>query len=102
MTEKQAAVEAFDDHVSTSSDVGDRLLPAIIAADADEMLWQHRAEAAEAECARLREALSEIGAIEGEINPSNYDHDDACFLNKQFVYAITVADNALGSASPCS
>lgn len=35
-------------------------LPAIIAADADEMLWQHRAEAAERENERLREAIKTL------------------------------------------
>lgn len=42
-------------------------------------------------------ALREISDLHGEINPSNYDHDDACELNRQFVYAITIADAALKS-----
>lgn len=42
-------------------------------------------------------ALREISDLHGEINPSNYDHDDACELNRQFVYAITIADAALQS-----
>lgn len=45
--------------------------------------------------ARLVGALEEIRDLHGEINPSNYDHDDACELNRQFCYAITVADAAL-------
>lgn len=44
---------------------------------------------------KLREALKEISELHGEINPSNYDHDDACELNRQFCYALTVADLAL-------
>lgn len=41
--------------------------------------------------------LKEISCLHGEINPSNYDHDDVCELNRQFVYAITIADDALNS-----
>lgn len=44
---------------------------------------------------KLREALKEISELHGEINPCNYDHDDACELNRQFCYALTVADLAL-------
>lgn len=44
---------------------------------------------------KLREALKEITELHGEINPCNYDHDDACELNRQFCYALTVADQAL-------
>lgn len=44
---------------------------------------------------KLREALQEISELHGEINPSNYDHDDASELNRQFCYALTVADEAL-------
>lgn len=43
----------------------------------------------------LCEAMEEISNLHGEINPSNYDHDDACELNRQFVYAITIAANAV-------
>ena len=45
------------------------------------------------------EALREIRDLHGEINPSNYDHDDACELNRQFVYALTIADQALAALS---
>lgn len=55
-----------------------------------------------AEIERLRAALREISDLTGEINPSNYDHDDACELNRQFCYAITVADEALKGASSSS
>lgn len=51
-----------------------------------------------AELAKLREALAEISNLPGEINPSDYDHDDACELNRQFCYAITSADAALGGS----
>lgn len=47
------------------------------------------------EIVRLQDALKEIRDLPGEINPSNYDHDDACELNRQFCYAITIADAAL-------
>lgn len=43
----------------------------------------------------LEAALREIADLEGEINPSNYDHDDACELNRQFCYGIVVAHEAL-------
>lgn len=52
-----------------------------------------------AEIERLRSALREIRDLHGEINPSNYDHDDACELNRQFVYALTIADQALAALS---
>ena len=45
--------------------------------------------------AALVEALEEIRDLQGEINPSNYDHDDVCELNRQFCYAFTIADAAL-------
>lgn len=51
--------------------------------------------ALKAEVARLRDALEEILNLPGEINPSNYDHDDACELNRQFCYSVTVARAAL-------
>lgn len=83
-----------------------------IQADEGEMLtiaWMdgaHRAKqshreritALEAENARLREALEEIMGLPGEINPSNYDHDDACELNRQFCYAYEIARAALGAS----
>ena len=49
----------------------------------------------DAEIARLRGELEFISNLEGEINPSNYDHDDACNLNRSFCEAITVAAAAL-------
>jgi hypothetical protein len=51
----------------------------------------------EAEVGRLTDALKEIDGLQGEINPSNYDHDDACELNAQFCYAQTIARAALTS-----
>lgn len=47
------------------------------------------------ESERLREALEEIRDLPGEINPSNYDHDDACELNRQFCYSHSIAVAAL-------
>lgn len=52
------------------------------------------------EIARLREAMEEIRDLTGEINPSNYDHDDACFLNSQFCYAGSIAESALKELKP--
>ena len=49
-----------------------------------------------AEISRLREALAEISNLPGEINPSNYNHDDVCELNRQFVYSYEIARQALG------
>lgn len=56
-----------------------------------------RAELAAAndERARLREALAAISDLPGEINPSNYSHDDACELNRQFCYGAAIARAAL-------
>jgi hypothetical protein len=45
------------------------------------------------------EALREIENLPGEINPSNYDHDDVCELNRQFCYAVTIARKALSHSS---
>jgi hypothetical protein len=47
----------------------------------------------------LEAALREIRDLEGEINTSNYDHDDACELNRQFCYAVNIADAALSPTS---
>ena len=60
----------------------------------------HRARIAEleAEVERLREALEEIMGLPGEINPSNYDHDDVCELNRQFCYGYVIARAALGAS----
>jgi hypothetical protein len=60
----------------------------------------HRARIAEleAEVERLREALEEIMGLPGEINPSNYDHDDVCELNRQFCYGYAIARAALGAS----
>lgn len=44
---------------------------------------------------RMKLSLLEIQAIEGEINPSNYDHEGVCFLNSAFIKAGTIADDAL-------
>ena len=43
----------------------------------------------------LREVLAEISDLHGEINPCNYDNDDACELNRQFCYALTISSAAL-------
>jgi len=43
------------------------------------------------------EALREIAELDGEINPSNYDHDDACYLNTQFCYTATIARATLAA-----
>ena len=48
------------------------------------------------------EALREIENLPGEINPSNYDHDDVCELNRQFCYAVTIARKALSHSSETS
>jgi len=50
-----------------------------------------------AENQRLRESLAEISNLPGEINPSNYDHDDVCELNRQFVYSYEIARQALAA-----
>jgi septal ring factor EnvC (AmiA/AmiB activator) len=57
-----------------------------------------RIDEATARAERLEAALREIKDLEGEINTSNYDHDDACELNRQFCYAVNIADAALSPA----
>jgi hypothetical protein len=57
-----------------------------------------RIDEANARAERLKAALREIKDLEGEINTSNYDHDDACELNRQFCYAVNIADTALSPA----
>lgn len=70
--------------------------------------WHHWCNAPEAsvpppvmvdEVERLREALREIMELPGEINPSNYDHDDVCELNRQFCYAYETAKAALNGGA---
>lgn len=64
----------------------------------DIVAYRHRlASTAQPEVKGLVEALEEISDLHGEINPSNYDHDDACELNRQFCYAITTAAAALAA-----
>lgn len=58
-------------------------------------LMLHRTEKAETEVERLREALKRIEALPGEINPSNYDHDDVVALNNSFIEAFQIARAAL-------
>jgi hypothetical protein len=43
----------------------------------------------------LLEALREIRDLDGEINPNNYDHDDVCNLNSQFIRSYEIADDAI-------
>ncbi|AYJ85748.1 hypothetical protein D3Y57_06915 [Sphingomonas paeninsulae] len=54
-------------------------------------------EVVESEGAKLRNALQEIYDLSGEINPSNYSHDDVCALNDAFVSAVLIADPALST-----
>lgn len=75
---------------------GDRAATAVIAREIE--ADRAKIEALEAENARLREALEEIMGLPGEINPSNYDHDDVCELNRQFCYGYAIARAALGAS----
>ena len=52
-------------------------------------------ERLEAENERLRAALGQIKALPGEINPSNYDHDDVMVLNNSHIKAFQIAEAAL-------
>lgn len=48
--------------------------------------------------AKLRiatEALTLVRDMPGEINPSNYNHDDACELNARFCEAGSIAADAI-------
>ncbi len=49
------------------------------------------------EVAVLREALEAIMEVGGEINPSNYNHEDVCALNNAFVEQFQIAEAALAS-----
>lgn len=44
---------------------------------------------------KAMEALVRIMELPGEINPSNYNHDDACALNTSFCEGWSIADTAL-------
>lgn len=77
ITEAAARITALEAEVA-------RLRPQVENADAT---WDAKCD----EVKRLREALEFISNLEGEINPSNYDHDDACNLNRSFCEAITTA-----------
>ncbi|WP_396190315.1 hypothetical protein [Flavobacterium sp.] len=48
-----------------------------------------------AENEKLRAALEQIKALPGEINPSNYDHNDVETLNNAFIEAYHIARAAL-------
>jgi regulator of replication initiation timing len=63
----------------------------------DQSTTQYCAEAARlaVENERLRAALEEIKALEGEINIGNYTHDDVVDLNNAFVEAFHIATEAL-------
>lgn len=70
------------------------------ASDAENTRLAEALRAAEEREKGLREALCEILDLPGEINPSNYDHDDACELNRQFCYGAQIARQALAGAKP--
>lgn len=70
------------------------------ASDAEITRLTESMRAAEEREKALREALCEILDLPGEINPSNYDHDDACELNRQFCYGAQIARQALSGAKP--
>jgi hypothetical protein len=46
--------------------------------------------------AQLEAALREIKELPGELNPSNYTHDDVCACNDAFVRTWQIASAALG------
>ncbi len=53
----------------------------------------------ESEIERLREALSAIMDVGGEINPSNYNHEDVCSLNNAFIGQFQIARAALSTTT---
>lgn len=61
---------------------------------------RQRAETAAAEIERLRAALREIAELPGEINPSNYTHDDVVALNNAFGETWQIANAALAQERP--
>lgn len=55
-----------------------------------------RIEELETDIIRLRNALLEIMDLPGELNMSNYTHDDVAFLNDSHVEAYMIALEAIG------
>lgn len=53
------------------------------------------ANSCEGEVRVLRKALKDIMDLDGEINPSNFNEDDALYLNSQFIEAFNIAEQAL-------
>jgi hypothetical protein len=65
--------------------------------------WRGKAKAALAsteEIVRLREALTAITEIGGEINPSNYNHEDVHALNGSYIEMFQIARAALNQEKP--
>lgn len=60
--------------------------------------WEGRAEKAEAENQRLRDAAQFAANKLEEINPSNYDHEDVCSLNAASVEVGLYLDAVLRAA----
>lgn len=46
---------------------------------------------------KMAQALRDIMDLQGEINPSNYDHDDVCKLNSSFVESWIIANAAIAA-----
>lgn len=60
-----------------------------------------RIAALEREGARLRGTLQDIkNALQTELNPCNYNHDDVCRLNSEAINAFLLARDALSPATP--
>ncbi len=60
----------------------------------------NRLTAMEREVETAREAFGAIMDVGGEINPSNYNHDDVCALNGSYVEQFQIAEAALAALSP--
>lgn len=44
---------------------------------------------------KVKQALRQIQAMDGELNMSNYGEDDICHLNQQFIRTYEIATEAL-------
>jgi hypothetical protein len=68
-------------------------------ADSTAELEKHREErdTLRAEAAMLREALTEIYDIRGELNPNNYDHEDVVKCNAAAIDCVVIARTALST-----
>lgn len=97
--EWREALHAAEENINLKADFIDATINQLAAKDQDIYELKEALRAAEEQVKGLREALEEISDLPGEINPCNYDHDDACELNRQFCYGLLIARAAMKGPS---